>query len=365
MKILFCGGGTGGHITPALAIADEFIKKYKDCKVAFVGRKNGKENKLITDKKHRLYEIDIQGFSRSLSVKNFKTVIRFFKAKREAYEIIKDFKPDAVIGTGGYVSAPVICAAKKLNTVTAIHESNAALGLTARLLSGKCDYLFLGADINTKYKNAVYTGNPVSDRFGAISKEKARSKLGISGGEKVILSVGGSIGAGMLNDVIVDFIKSYVKDAPELHLIHSTGNRYYNTLKEKEPDIFKNNGKIQILPFIYDMPTYLSSADIVITRCGAMTLAEISKAKVPMIMIPSPNVTGNHQLKNARHYQNIGAGLLIEESELNCEKLKDAVISILYANGTHQISRDKSKELHDEDPKTKIVRLIAEKIRQR
>lgn len=362
MRILFCGGGTGGHITPALAIAEEFVKKNKNCEVAFVSRKNGNENKLITDKKHRLYEIDIQGFSRSFSLKNFKTVIRFFKAKREAYSIIKDFKPDAVIGTGGYVSAPVICAAKKLNTVTAIHESNAALGLTAKLLSGKCDFLFLGSDIATKYKNSVYTGNPVSDRFGRLSKEEARLKLGIPLSERVILSVGGSIGAGMLNDVIVEFIKSYAKDAPRLRLIHITGKRYYNTLKENEPDIFKLGDKIQILPFIYDMPTYLSSSDIVITRCGAMTLAEIQKTGTPMIMIPSPNVTGNHQLKNAQYYKSIGAGLLLEESGLNCENLKNAVNSIINGKYTHQIPREKSKELQTEDPKTKIVRLITEKI---
>lgn len=358
MRILFCGGGTGGHITPSLAIAEELKRKYKACEIAFIGRKNGNENKLITDKDYPLYEIEISGFSRSMSINNLKTIGLFIKSRSKAIEILTDYKPDAVIGTGGYVCAPVISAAKKLNIPSALHESNASFGLTTKLMARKCDILMLGANVKTKYKNAVYTGNPVSDRFGKIQKTEAKQKLGLKSSDKLILSVGGSIGAEKLNEAVIDFMYKYAYGIPGVYHIHSAGKRYYDEVSKNHPDLCQKTGKMQILPFIYDMPTYISAADIVISRCGAMTLAEISKVGRPAIMIPSPNVTNNHQMKNALYYQSNGAGEILEENKLNSESIAELIKSILHNEKRLASMTLASKNLYNNDSKSKIAELI-------
>lgn len=364
MKILFCGGGTGGHITPALAIAEEFKKRYEKCDIAFVGRQNGNENKLITNEGYTVYEIDVRGFSRKISLENLKTVTSFLKAKRKAKEILNNFNPDAVIGTGGYVSAPVICAAKKAKIPSFIHESNASLGLTTKLVAKKCKLLMLGANIKTKYKNAIYTGNPVSDKFSEISKSAAKEKLKIPKNSKLIISVGGSLGANKLNETIIDFINNYVYSSNQLYHIHSCGKRYYNKIKNEYPSFCKGNGRIRIMPFVYDMPTYLSAADIVISRCGAMTLAEISKTGRPVIMIPSPNVADNHQMKNALYFKSGGAGEILEENELNTESLIEIISNILGNDEKLQQMSLSAKKLYARDSKEKIVALVVNLIKK-
>ena len=362
MKILFCGGGTAGHISPAIALAEEFKIMYPSSKVAFVGRSGGSENSLITAKKYELFEIDICGLSRRLSIDNIKAVKKFLKAKRKSEEIIESYQPDAVIGTGGYVAAPVIYAAQKHNILTAIHESNAVPGLTTRLLSKKCKFIFLGANIKTKHKNAVYTGNPVSDRFGKLSRSEAKSKLGIPKNEKLIVSVGGSIGAGRINDTIIEFMQDYISKTPGIYHIHSSGKRYYDTIQNSYPQLCGNSRKARILPFIDDMPTYLSAADLVICRCGAMTLAEISKSACPSIMIPSPNVTGNHQMKNALYFQNNGAGKIIEEKNLCKEVLIETVEYILNDKSITSKMSKAAKSLYVSDSKSKIISLIQDSL---
>ncbi len=365
MRILFCGGGTGGHITPSLAIAEEFKKQYKDCEIAFIGRNNGNENKLITNKNYPLYEIEISGFSRSISIKNLKTINLFIKAKNKVKQILNKYNPDVVIGTGGYVCAPVIYAAKKLKIPTVLHESNASFGLTTRLMAKKCDILMLGANVKTKYKNTVYTGNPVSENFGKLSKSEAKAKLGLKRTDKLILSVGGSIGAEKLNEAVIDFMYRYAYNAPRLYHIHSAGKRYYDGINKEHPDLCKEDGKIKIIPFIYDMPTYLSAADIVICRCGAMTLAEVSRTGCPAIMIPSPNVTGNHQMKNALYYKSNGAGEILEEKELNTDSLTALIKSMLQnEKGLADMSLS-SKKLYNKDSKSKIVELIMNLLKSR
>lgn len=358
MRVLFCGGGTAGHITPALALAEEFKKRYRDLSIAFVGRKGGNENNLITAQGYQLYEINVRGFSRSLSIDNFKTVKAYFTAKRDARKIIDEFLPDAVIGTGGYVSAPVISEAAKKRIFTVIHESNASVGFATKLLAGRCDYLLLGANIKTRFKNAKFVGIPVSERFGAISKASARKRLGIPTDKKLIVSVGGSIGAKKLNECVAQMMKSFVSKSSEIYHIHSCGKRYYDELKSSFPELCTGNRNAEIIPFIDDMPLYLSAADLLICRCGAMTLAEAARSGCPTVMIPSPNVTGNHQMKNALEYQNAGAGIIIEESNLTAEILQESTETLFKTPGLLEEMGKRAESFYSKNPKEAIIGII-------
>lgn len=362
MRVLFCGGGTAGHITPALALAEEFERRYTDAEIAFVGRENGDENKLINLEKYKLYKIYARGFSRNLSVNNLKTLKTFFDAKRDAKKILSDFNPDVVIGTGGYVSAPVITAAAKLGIFTLIHESNAALGFTTRMLAGKCDLLLLGADIKTRFKNAKFVGNPTLNKFGALSKSSARRALGIPMDKKVILSVGGSIGAAKLNEAVIEFMKSFSLKNTDVYHIHGSGKRYYDELRTSYPELCRENESVKILPFIDNMAFYLSAADILICRCGAMTLAEAVRAGCPTVMIPSPNVTGDHQRKNAIFYKAAGTGIVLEESDLTPLTLESTVKRMLKDKESLRKMSDCAKNFYKEDPKKQIVDLIESRL---
>ena len=358
MRVLFCGGGTAGHITPALALAEEIKKRYPDCSVAFVGRMGGNESKLITDAGYKLYEINIRGFSRKLSAENLKTLKVYFAARREAKKIINEFRPSVVIGTGGYVSAPVISEAAKSKIFTLIHESNAVLGFTTRMLAGKCDRLLLGADIKTRFKNAEFVGNPTSERFGAISRHEARQKLGIPSKNRLIVSVGGSIGAGKLNETVIEFMKKHAIKNTEIYHIHSCGERFYDEIKSAFPNLCRGEGRLHIVPYIDDMPLYLAAADILICRCGAMTLAEAARSGCPTLMIPSPNVTNDHQTKNALAYAAAGAGILINEKNLTADELEKNVLSLINIEGKLEKMSNAARALFDVDPKKRILDII-------
>ena len=326
MKILFCGGGTAGHITPALAIAEELASKGKS-EVAFVGRKGGKENALIEKAGYALFTVNAQGLPRKISTDAIKKAFTTLKSIGESRKILKQIKPDIVFGTGGYVSFPVIIAAKSLRIKTVIHESNSRPGLVTKILGGRCDRLLTGYEIEafSNRKNCIVTGNPVRRCFGRLSKGAARKKLGIPDSAFFILSVGGSGGAEKINESCIELMKSYSMSAREIYHIHSTGEKYYDLVKKREPIIARGTKRCKILPFIFNMAEYLSAADIIITRCGAITLSEISLSSIIPIMIPSPNVTDDHQYYNALHFSKLNAGILIEENELTVSCLTDAV----------------------------------------
>ena len=358
MRVLFCGGGTAGHITPALAIAEEIGKRYHDSYVAFVGRLGGNENTMINAAGYKLYEINVRGFSRSFGTDNLKAVKLYFDAKRKAKTIINEFKPDAVIGTGGYVCAPVISAAVKSGIFTLIHESNATLGLTTKILAGKCDHLLLGTDIKTRFKNAQFVGNPTSDKFGSISKATARRTLEIPMNKKMIVSVGGSIGAGKLNDAAIGLMRSFVEKNDGVYHVHSAGKRYFDELKSRFPELCRENAEVKILPFIDNMPLYLAAADLLVCRCGAMTLAEAARSGCPTVMIPSPNVTADHQMKNAIGYRDAGTGVILTEAALTAQSLKNTVRTLLSDRAALEKMSQRAKSFYAEDPKKRIVDLI-------
>lgn len=330
MRLLLCGGGTAGHISPAIAVAEEMKKSCPDAKILFVGRVGGRENEIIEKEGFKLRTIKIMGLRRSFSIDNIKRVITALKAKSEAEKIIKEFKPDVILGTGGYVCWPVISAGRKLGIPVAIHESNTSPGLTTKLLAKKCDKVLLNHIETKKYLNdktkISVVGNPIKEDFYNQSRKKARQKLGLSETDFFILSFGGSIGAEEMNKTIIEVMEKFSAKEKTVKHIHGAGQRYFNKIKSRYTETDAEG--CRILPYINDMPFVLSAADLVICRCGAMTLSELSAIGIASILIPSPNVSDNHQFKNAKRLCDRNAATLIEEKNLSAKELINAIISL-------------------------------------
>ncbi len=335
MRILMTGGGTGGHINPALAIADTFKKQDPEAEIAFVGTPSGMENRLVPKAGYPLYTIDIRGLRRSLSLSNLKTLKLAFSSVREAKALIREFKPDLAVGTGGYVSWPLIRAASELGIPTALHESNAIPGVSVKLLSPRVDIIFVNFDSTAsslpRARRVLRSGNPMRSDFSNLTKEGSREKLGFNGKYRFsILSCGGSLGASAINSSVLDMMENYSSLHPEIHHLHQAGVKNYPSLLEE----FRSRGldkfpNLSLVDYIYDMPYRLSAADVVINRAGAMTISELALLGKASILIPSPNVTDNHQFKNAKLLSDSGAALLLEESSLTGDSLASSVDSLL------------------------------------
>jgi len=323
LRVILTGGGTGGHVNPALAIADIIKEKHPDAEIIFIGTKKGIENRLVSKEGYEIKHVEARGFRRSLSPKNFIAAWYFLTSPGKAKRIIKDFNPDIVIGTGGYVCYAPIKAAAELGIPTMLHESNALPGLAVKMLQSKVDKILLNfaesVDKLDAKDKAVVVGNPVRGDFGKYTREEARRELRIGDEYKhVILSYGGSLGAPAINSAALKIMENYDAQHPEVLHIHATGRarfeEFEKAFKEAKLDTYKN---IEISDFIYDMPKKLAAADLVISRAGAMTVTEMARMKKPCIMIPSPYVADNHQYKNAKVLADAGAVVLIEEKELD------------------------------------------------
>jgi UDP-N-acetylglucosamine--N-acetylmuramyl-(pentapeptide) pyrophosphoryl-undecaprenol N-acetylglucosamine transferase len=329
MRVLFCGGGTAGHVMPAIAMAEILLREKADCEVAFIGRKGGNENRSITKEGYKLYTINISGIKRSFTLKNIVSLIRVIKSGRIAKSIISEFSPDLVIGTGGYVCYPVVRAAIRMGIPTMMHESNVYPGLVTRILGKKCDALLLNSEGTKKHlkstKNTIVIGNPIRTNFSSINRDDSRRSLGIGKNEFFILSFGGSLGSDVLNMRIVELMNEYSIKRPDVVHIHASGLSRYKEIKDSSPQLCCANRKCRIVPYIDDMPKYLSAADLVICRSGAMTLSELEAVGVAAILIPSPNVAENHQYENAKYVADRGGGVLIEEKNLSRNSLMYAV----------------------------------------
>ena len=334
MRVLMTGGGTGGHVNPAIAIANTIKANNPDAEIAFVGTKRGIENKLVASEGYPVYHVEVRGFKRSLSPKNIKAAYLALVSPLRAKKIIREFSPDIVIGTGGYVCWPVLVAASKMNIPTMVHESNALPGVTVRQLQKYVDKILLNFKEAEKYLTAknklVHVGNPLRSAFGTLTKEEARKKLGIDGKYKYfILSYGGSLGAEKVNNAALELMKKYVSERPNVLHVHATGSLEHDAALSKYAEYgLEGCENIQLLEYIYDMPVRMAAADIVISRAGAMTVSELSMMKKAAVLIPSPNVTDNHQYKNAKVLADAGAAILIEERELVGGRLVDEIASL-------------------------------------
>lgn len=324
MKVLLAGGGTAGHINPALAIAGYIKNKRNDAEFLFIGNRGGMEQRLVPQASFEIKSITISGFKRSFSPKsmleNVKTVSRTFTSSREAKKIIAEFKPDICIGTGGYVSGPVIRTAAKMGIPCIIHEQNAYPGITNKMLAKSVKKVMLAVPDAKKYfdKNAdfVITGNPVRQEILTAKKEESRKELGLDN-RPVVLSFGGSLGARKINEAVADLVARSGIDGryQHIHAYGSYGDWFPQLVEEKGTDI-ADCSNLDIRPYIDNMPTCMAAADLVICRAGAITLSEIQAMGKPAILIPSPNVAENHQYHNAMALVNAGAADIIEEKDL-------------------------------------------------
>lgn len=336
MKVLMTGGGTGGHVYPAIAIANTIKQNINGSEIAFVGTPKGIENKICKAEGYNVYHVDVMGIRRSLSPRNIKAVYLALTSPMKAKKILDEFKPDVVVGTGGYVSWPILVAASKAGIPTLVHESNVFPGLTVRKLQGKVDKILVNFEDSKKYLSKSYedsvvcVGNPLRQGFKTVKKEEAREKLGLPKDAKVLLSYGGSRGAQKINETILGLMNEYDSKNPSVIHIHATGDIGRDTFNKS----FLGSGldmlgNVRVYDYINDMPTVMAAADVVICRAGAMTLSEISMMKKAAIFIPSPNVVDNHQFKNAKLLADNGAASVIEEKDLTVESLCREVSRLL------------------------------------
>lgn len=334
MKILFAGGGTAGHINPALAVADYIKSRHPEAEISYIGTAEKLEATLVPQKGYNFYTIKVAGFRRSLSPKaiihNISAVKLAATSIINAKKILKKVKPDVVVGTGGYVSGPVIRAAQQLGIKTAIHEQNAFPGVTTKMVAPKADRVMLAMPEAQKYlklnKEPIITGNPIRNELLTVDRKKAREKLGFDD-KPVILSFGGSLGAKRVNEAVADLIKWH-NQTDKFYHIHATGKIGYEPMLESLSDI-KLSKNIKIREYIDDMDVCMAAADLVICRAGAITLGELQACGKPAVLIPSPYVAENHQYHNALTLKKAGAADIIEEKDLTGDSLIKTVEALI------------------------------------
>lgn len=347
MKVLLAGGGTAGHINPALAIAGCIKEREPDSKFLFIGTKRGLESTLVPKAGYDIKYIEVEGLSKKLTYKNFKSFCHMLTAKSKCKKIIKSFKPDIVVGTGGYVCAPAVMAANSMGIPTLIHEQNVFPGSAIKLLSKKSTVTAISFDDSRKYlplANIVFTGNPIRPSILSVDRKTAREKLCLNE-EKLIVIFGGSLGAARINSVALSYIKSIDKES-KTKIIFATGEKNYDAIKsELSSENITLGDNISILPYIHNMDEVLNAADLVISRSGAITVSELSALGIPAILVPSPNVTNNHQEYNARALSDKGAAITILEKDFNLDSLKNAINEILDNDKVHKQMSEKSIKL--------------------
>ena len=340
MNVIFTCGGTGGHINPAIAVANILKERNPDVKILFIGAKGHMEEKLVPQAGFDLVTLPGSGLSRSLNLagikKNINAVKCVLSAVSKCKKIIWDFDADVIVGTGGYASFPALYAGSRLGVPTIVHESNAVPGVTTKLAAGVATKVLVCFEESKQYykhpEQVEVVGMPVRREFLSGNKAEARKELGIDDGRPVVVSAFGSQGAKVMNETVADMMPMEQKDHFPFHHIHATGSFG----KEWMPQRVKDNGvdyencpALDIREYIYNMPTVMAAADVIIGRAGSATCNEIAAAGVPCILIPSPNVTNNHQEKNARVLEEAGGAVVVLEKDCSPEKMYDLIRQLL------------------------------------
>ena len=359
MRILFSGGASGGHVNPALAIAEIMKANYPDCEIAFVGTPDGIENDLVPQAGYKLYKIKIEGVNGKTGVGKLKAYAHAFTSQFAAKKIIKEFKPDIVIGTGGYACWPALKVAAQMRIPTMLHESNSQPGMAVRKLQETVDVIMTNFE-NTKEKLSpracvVNVGNPVRRDCSVLTREVARKKLGIDAEKFVILSFGGSLGAIALNDVCIDYMKNFAALHDDVISFHIGGKIYYEDAKKKfdQANLLDNECNI-LMNFTNDLPTYMAAADIVICRAGAMTITELARMGKAAIIIPSVNVTDNHQYTNAKALSDANAAILLEEKDISSGVIAEK-LEMLYCNPNTRLEMSNNVKAFASDDVEKLI----------
>ena len=338
MRVVFTCGGTAGHINPALAVAKLIKARRPSSEILFIGAEGGMETDLVPREGFPIETVRIASFSRSFKPSAIKHNISMLFMRRESVrrsrKMLLEFNPDIVVGTGGFASYPAVTAAAALGIPTAIHESNMKPGLTTSILSRNAKKIMVGFPSADKFykhpERVVVTGTPVREDFLFKSRAAAKRELGLDSAP-LVLSYWGSLGAREMNKMIARFIKLEVSEAARFNHIHSTGSFGWKWM----PDLLRKKGinlegtRVDMREYVYNMPTVMSAADIVICRGGASTLSEVLASATPAIIVPSPNVAENHQEANARALEKEGGAVVILESETTGERLYSEVSVLL------------------------------------
>lgn len=363
MNLLFACGGTAGHVNPAVALARVFQARTPGCKILFVGADGGMETRLVPKEGYEIRTVTISGFYRSPNMNSLKHNLKALRelntSRAQAARILDDFRPDLVVGTGGYASYPVVKEAARRGIPTAVHESNAVPGLTTRALSKAVDCVMVGFQESARYyahpEKVVVTGTPVRGDFFRYSREEARTRLGLTDDRPLLLSYWGSLGAEVMNNCMLDFFREEANADFPFHHIHGAGRDYEKMLAALgERGLCLASTGVEVREYIYDMPLIMAAADLVLCRAGASTISEISALEKPAILVPSPNVTADHQMKNARVLADAGGAVLIPEAECTGEKLYQRSAELLSSEKKRDVMSNVLRGLGTTDANEKI-----------
>ncbi|MGI6325340.1 MAG: undecaprenyldiphospho-muramoylpentapeptide beta-N-acetylglucosaminyltransferase [Bacilli bacterium] len=354
MRAIVTAGGTGGHIYPAIAIINKIKQKEPNSEILYIGTHNRMEKDIIPSYDINYMALEVTGFKRSLSLSNVKTITNFFKAIKKAKKIISDFNPDIVIGVGGYVTAPVIYSAKKLGYKTFIHEQNSIPGLSNKFLSRYADKIGLSLPNSVKYfpkDKVIYTGNPCSE--DALNKKVIdKREYGLMPDKKLVIIVLGSLGSSILNEQITRSLSLF--NDKEYEVLYVTGKDYYEETIKKG----KVPNNVKIVPYIDNLVRAIKVADLIVSRAGATTISEITAVGIPSILIPSPHVTNNHQMKNALELANKQATIIIEEKDIKGDILVRTIDELFRDVNKYNMMKKNSKQLGIKDSATKIYNIL-------
>ena len=330
MKVIIAAAGTGGHINPGIAIANEIKNHYPSADITFIGTPRGLENDLVPRAGYKLKTIEAYGIKRQISLSNLKNAYKTLKSYKLAKKIIKDIKPNIIVGTGGYICGPVFSGAFKYGIPTVIHESNAFPGIAVKLLSKKTNTVLVGFEDTKKRlpkaKNVLVTGTPTKVRkINLTQKQKGEIKkqFKIENEFPIVTIFGGSQGAESINRCIIEIINKKLNK--EYQIIWAVGQKNYEEVRNS----IKTPYNVCIVPYIYNMEEVLNLSDLVVSRSGAMTITEVAKCGKPAIFIPYPFATENHQEYNAKVLANAGSAKIILDKELNSNKLNNTINEIL------------------------------------
>lgn len=359
MRVIISAGGTGGHIYPALAIISKIKEKEPNSEFLYIGTHDRMEKDIIPSKGIPFESITIYGFNRKNPFKNIRTIRTFLKSYKKCKKLIKDFNPDIVIGVGGYVTGPVIYAAKKLGYKTLIHEQNSVPGKCNLFLNKYVDKIAISLPKSKSYfneKKVVFTGNPCSSS-AVLAPKMDKTELGLSKDKKLVLFAFGSLGSSKLNDLIINTMNSFKNKDYEILFI--TGKKEYESVSKNS---FPSN--VKVIPYLENTPRIMKSTDVFVSRAGASFLSEIIALNVATILIPSPYVPDNHQYKNALELKEKNACILIEEKDLTSENLVENIEKLLSNDEYRNSIKENLNELKVEDSSTKIYELIKEIIEE-
>ncbi len=373
MKFVLTCGGTAGHVNPALAVAGRLRELLPESEFLFLGAEGKMEMDLVPRAGYEIRGLKItniaRGHSLSALMHNLDTAKNVIASEHEARTILKEFRPDAVIGTGGYVCFPVLDAASRLHIPTLVHESNALPGLTTRMLADKVDAILVGFEESRRHyrepEKVSVTGTPVRGEFARYTRESARKELGLDPEEPLVVSVWGSLGSGHMNGILTEMLP-LLKGQKRFRMIHSVGSRDYRefqrTLAERKLD--PAACRVDAREYIFDMPQVMAAADLILCRAGASTLAELTYMGKPVLIVPSPNVTDNHQEKNARVLEQAGGAKVFLEGEFDARSLLEEIDRLLQSPGELQSMSKAMASLSVPDATDKIVDKVLSLVNQ-